>query len=374
MSGDVTRIATLLGSLLFVLVAGCAATDLAGLPYDPDGGGEDAAHKGDQARDEREICGNGIDDDGDGKVDETCPCTLGATQACWPGEAKHRNVGACKDGKLTCYTVDGEFNVWSDCEGAVLPSPDTSDDGIDQDCDGEGTTPVCVPAAENCTNGKDDDCDGKIDCADSNCATHAACVPACVPVAESCTNGKDDDCDGKIDCADPDCATNAACAPACVPVAENCTNGKDDDCDGKVDCDDSNCAQNAACMICKPFPSWEICGDGKDNECDGKTDCEDDECWSHKSCTCTERCTPGAWRWCDEEKYCAWGKQTCGPDGRWGTCVETTARPNGCSGKRFYDEDCCVDAGGCCQAMHLLTPQVYSVGTCQPVVVTCHAN
>jgi hypothetical protein len=53
-----------------------------------------------------------------------------------------------------------------------------------------------------------------------------------------------------------------------------------------------------------------VCGDGKDNECDGKTDCDDPECWGDDTCTCTETCTPGAVRWCDEAQLCHWGKQT----------------------------------------------------------------
>jgi hypothetical protein len=40
----------------------------------------------------------------------------------------------------------------------------------------------------------------------------------------------------------------------------------------------------------------------------------------------------------------------------------------------LYDDDCCVDAGECCQALRLLTPLPYSVGTCAPVTVTCTAN
>jgi hypothetical protein len=83
--------------------------------------------------------------------------------------------------------------------------------------------------------------------------------------------------------------------------------------------------------------------------------------------------TPGAVRWPDEEVDCAWGKQSCTPDGRRGACVETTARPSGCSGERWYDVDCCVAAGQCCQAMTPL-PKPYSVGNCLPVEVSCERD
>jgi hypothetical protein len=298
----------------------------------------DASVKADDEREEAEVCGNGLDDNGNGYIDDRCSCSPGQRQACWPGARGQRNVGACEDGVQACIATDSEFPKWGPCEGAVLPSPDTTDDGVDQDCDGSGEIVRCVPKAEACTGGADEDCDGKVDCADGDCAQHQACAPRCVPSAEQCTGGKDEDCDGKIDCNDSDCSSNQACAPQCTPTA-----------------------------------SWEFCTNGKDDDCDGKSDCDDDECWDSLFCECTETCTPGAVRWCDEEVYCAWGKQTCGPDGNWGACVETTSRPSGCGGERWYDVDCCVAAGQCCQAMTPL-PKPYSVGNCLPVEVSCERD
>lgn len=85
--------------------------------------------------------------------------------------------------------------------------------------------------------------------------------------------------------------------------------------------------------------------------------------------TCT--CTPGSQRWCDEPNYCTWGKQTCGPDGKWGTCVEAGMQPAGCGGflYLFYDQDCCVSAGLCCQDM-ANQQAVSSLGNCAGIV-TC---
>ena len=335
----------------------------------------DGGVKPDDTREQPEVCGNGLDDNGNGFIDDQCSCTPGQRQACWPGTSRTRGVGACTDGVQTCTGADSEFPKWGACNGAILPSPDTSEDGIDQNCDGIGEDDVrCVPTAEQCTGGKDEDCDGKVDCADSDCTSNQACAPRCVPTTEQCTGGKDEDCDGKIDCADSDCTSNQACAPRCVPTTEQCANGRDEDCDGKIDCADPDCASNQACAPpppqCTPTASWEFCTDGRDNDCDGKTDCDDDECWDSLFCECTEECTPGAVRWCDEEIYCSWGKQTCGPDARWGACTETTSRPQGCGQDRWYDVDCCVAAGQCCQAMTPL-PKPYSVGECAPVEVSC---
>ncbi len=93
---------------------------------------------------------------------------------------------------------------------------------------------------EDCTNGIDDDKDGRVDCADSDCVLHVACLAS----TENCTNGIDDDGDDHADCADADCAANVACQPG----VENCTNGVDDDGDGRADCTDTDCASHSACQ------------------------------------------------------------------------------------------------------------------------------
>ena len=82
---------------------------------------------------------------------------------------------------------------------------------------------------------------------------------------------------------------------------------------------------------------------------------------------CGGECIPGVERWCDTPIACAWGKQQCAPDGRWGACREVTERPAGCGGF-FYDRDCCVDAGGCCQNFPI---DDTSVGMCTGVVPEC---
>jgi len=98
------------------------------------------AGKGDQP----EICGNGVDDNGNGYIDEGCFCTHGQTEACWPGDPALRHVGSCADGVMTCDAADIEFPKWSACVGAVT------------DCG----PPRCVPAAEVCAPGTSRWCDG----------------------------------------------------------------------------------------------------------------------------------------------------------------------------------------------------------------------
>lgn len=105
------------------------------------------------------VCGNGIDDDGDGSVD-------------------------CAD---------------SGC--AVLPM-----------C----TAPVPENTSARCSNGIDDDQDGNIDCQDSECTAFPICTPT-PPVPENtnarCSNGLDDDQDGATDCVDSGCAGLPVCSP-----------------------------------------------------------------------------------------------------------------------------------------------------------------
>jgi hypothetical protein len=79
-------------------------------------------------------------------------------------------------------------------------------------------------------------------------------------------------------------------------------------------------------------------------------------------------CVPGTQRWCDTAAACAWGRQDCKPDGTWGACSETPARPAGCSTeRRSYDEDCCVAAGQCCQDLYPSSNGGSSIGACDGI-------
>jgi len=84
-----------------------------------------------------ELCGemgdgNGLDDDCNGQVDETCPCSAtGVTRQCFAGAPDRRNIGACSDGVETC----SEFLSWGPCVGGVSPGEEVCD-GNDNDCNG----------------------------------------------------------------------------------------------------------------------------------------------------------------------------------------------------------------------------------------------
>jgi Thrombospondin type 3 repeat/von Willebrand factor type A domain/Putative metal-binding motif len=164
-----------------------------------------------------EICGDSLDNNCNGRVDEDCVPTDVCGQNAPP---------------LECTPNDNPPEV---CDGPP---------GTDEDMDGqvnEGCPQTCSNPSPEICDGIDNDCDGQVD---------EDCPPACVPAAEIC-NGKDDDCDQLVD---------EGCTTVCRPFTELC-DGLDNDCDGTVD---------EGCISCPDYMN-EIC-DGKDNDCDGQID------------------------------------------------------------------------------------------------------
>ena len=115
---------------------------------------EDGAAAGDGGG--REVCANGLDDDGDGMVDEGCPCIPGTSQRCYPRAAAEVGRGPCAQGTQGCEG-EGEFGTWTECVGAVTPVAEVCGDGLDQDCTGaadDGDACLCRPGAtEPCYTG-----------------------------------------------------------------------------------------------------------------------------------------------------------------------------------------------------------------------------
>ncbi len=167
-----------------------------------------------------EICGNEVDDDDDGMIDDGCDCAVGTERPCWLGPPDARGVGVCHDGVQRCQSA-GATATWSYCEDETLPSREVLGTGFDEDCDGTIDEPdgICVATTQNetgadCGNGRDDDCDTVIDCDDPSCVGEARCPGGCEATELLCWGGYDDDCDGQLDCADSDCAGHPACSTA----------------------------------------------------------------------------------------------------------------------------------------------------------------
>ena len=202
-----------------------------------------------------EICGNGLDDDGDGAADcddldcETSPSCApppgGGGSCCEPSSAP-----GCSDATVeACVCAQDSFccnNAWDDlCVGKVPK------------CGGAcgGGAP---PAPEVCGNGLDDDGNGAIDCADVHCATTPACA---APAGGACCAAT----------SSPGCAGSAAIeACVCGMDAFCCNNSWDSICVGEVDqcggsCDGGGAAPADACCAtsgspgCVESPAIEAC-------------------------------------------------------------------------------------------------------------------
>ncbi len=158
-----------------------------------------------------EVCSNGTDDDGDGRIDCADPdCSSAAN-------CQQTNREICTNG------VDDDGDGYIDCG--------------DSDCASAANCQV----TENCTDGEDNDSDGFIDCFDPDCRQDPNC--ASIP-RENCSNHVDDDGDGYPDCADPDCMNDSACAGR---PPEVCDDGVDNDQDYFIDCADPDCFASSVC-------------------------------------------------------------------------------------------------------------------------------
>ena len=132
-----------------------------------------------------------VDEDCDGKIDESCSCNPADTYPCFTGQNEEALHAPCHAGTQDC-TPGGMLA--GDCDGQVLPGTETcTNDGVDDDCDGNpdnvlGRDGPCTDQSKKgmCRS-------GTLQCmgAALACETPAA-------VDELC-NGQDDDCDGAID-------------------------------------------------------------------------------------------------------------------------------------------------------------------------------
>jgi len=229
-----------------------------------------------------EVCGDGIDNNCDGVVDEGCPATPGnagyeicaSSSDCQGGDVC--TDGTCVPGPpappVVCDDADGDGFADGACGGG--------------DCD--DSNPNVHPGAVEICDGLDNNCDGQID--------------------ENCTVCTDADGDGyaveggvcgPVDCNDADPSVSPGVAiDGCDGIDNNCNGVIDEHADPQwmfVDVDRDGYADQTIAPIftCEALPNrtWgilgydcddadflvnpgrpEVCADGIDNNCNGQVD------------------------------------------------------------------------------------------------------
>ena len=247
-----------------------------------------------------ELCGDGVDNDCDGEVDDGFP-QLGQVCSAGVGACVAQGVVVCAADQLgtACDAVPGApgaelcDGVDNDCDG------DPEDDGADEPtlgdpCDGEDADGcaegniICLGGGLACSDlsgeavevcdGEDNDCDEQ---ADEGFGVGDACsagVGACLR-------------DGVVAC-DPESGGTLCTAAGGQPIGELCGDDEDNDCDGRVDegfptlgdpcvagigaCERPGvmvCAANGGSAVCDAVPGQpapDVC-DGVDNDCNPET-------------------------------------------------------------------------------------------------------
>jgi len=249
---------------------------------------------------QEEICGDGLDNDCDGAIDEgferlDTPCELG--------------IGACKRaGQFVC----GEKRKTLVCNAvAAAPQKEICGNKIDDDCNGvvDDVKGLGTP----CDNGQRGICHRKGSFVCDRTTGGITCSAQRIAPQVECCDGADNDCDGKTDedlgqtreCGYGVCQGGqqsrtcvagmwtpwTECSTASNAVSEIC-DGLDNDCDGSVDdgvvekrrCGAGECAGGSQERRCElgAWGAWSSCTtdslssvemcDGKDNDCDGQID------------------------------------------------------------------------------------------------------
>ncbi len=219
--------------------------------------GADAAPVPDVGATPVPACANGLDDDGDGRLDH--PDDPGCRAPTDADESDDPMPPQCADG------ADNDADGYTD-----FPA----DPGCGSDLDGDETNSSA--ALPECTDGEDNDRDGATDLQDPGCSSAADPREQNPDLPAQCANGLDDDADGETDFPwDPGCQA-AGDDEELDSGTPACADGTDDDDDGRIDYpDDPGCAGRGDRDEADP-PVPPACGDGLDNDRDDRVDYPED--------------------------------------------------------------------------------------------------
>ncbi len=333
-----------------------------------------------------EICGDGLDNDCDGVVDNDCPSGCAGPETC--------------DG--TDEDCDGLID-----EGVALPAGQTCIAGsVFPSCDGVVCDPgdVCMAPSLFCspdeTGCQATNCPTDTDCLlgtcfTNNCSSHAVCDPGDACYNNGLCLSLTDPCSG-LNCPEGQICYKGACYDPCASTAE-CTN--------PLECFDGRCAPDACTapdgtIVACPFD--EACYGGNcfdvctaDSQCGANEFCpagrcatdncenvqcpEGDVCFGgncYEGCAVTD-CSPGSV--CYDEEFCAsptedlCATSQCGDRRCYkGICYDDCLSDSDCENtERCYDGRCVDVVAGACDGVPCPAGESCLGGECFP---TCDGD